>query len=132
MSIRRISSQLPKLLALDALTCAATGLLLVTLAGVISSLTALPELLLLWAGLALLPVAVFMAVIARQSPPADWAVAVIVFGNIGWVLASLALLVSPLISPNLIGWVFVLAQAAAVALLAWLEFAAVRRGPVSA
>jgi hypothetical protein len=107
---------------IDAATCAATGLLLSALAAKLSALLGLPAPLLLVAGLSLFPIAAFMAWAAkRPSPPAVW---LVIGGNALWVLGSLLVLA---LSPTTLGIVFVIAQAAAVALLAELEYAALRR-----
>jgi hypothetical protein len=47
--------------------------------------------------------------------------------NALWVAASLGLLVSGVVAPTLLGYAFVIAQALAVALLAGLQFAGLRR-----
>ncbi len=113
--------RLQRLLAIDALTCTSMGLILIVLPGTVAAITQLPEALLFWVGLSLLPIAAFIAVTARQTPPPAWAVSMIVIGNAGWVLASIVLLMTPLIAPNFLGWLFVLSQAGVVAVLAWLE-----------
>ena len=118
---RRFSLQ--TILALDAATCAAMGMLLVVASGPIAGLTAIPGLLLFLAGLLLLPIAVFMAVFARAATVPAWAVQVIVAGNVLWVLGSVILPITELITPNGLGWLFLLMQAAVVALLAGLEWA---------
>jgi len=124
-----LATRLPlqTLLSVDAITCAAMGVLLILAAGLIQDLTGINEPVLFWAGAVLLPVAAFMAVCARLAPVPGWAVSIVVFGNYGWVLASIALPVLGLINPNPLGWLFLIAQAAVVALLAWLEGSASRR-----
>jgi len=112
---------LRRLLAIDAATCAAMGLLLVSAADFVGALTRIPTPLLFWAGLALLPVAGFMAVVARMAPMPVWAINVIILGNALWVLISIVLPLSGMISPNLLGWLFLLGQAAVVAVLTHLE-----------
>ena len=64
---------LRKILFIDAATCVLTGLGLAVLAGALEPLLGLPRALLQYAGLALLPVAAFMAWAAtrRRVPPAD-------------------------------------------------------------
>lgn len=119
------SLSLKRLLALDATTCAAMGALLLALASPIATLTRLPDGLLWWAGLVLLPVAAFMALAARSAPVPGWMSAVVIFGNAFWVLASLALPVLGLVSPNLIGSLFLLGQAAVVAGFAYAQYRAV-------
>ena len=107
---------------IDAATCVATGLLLSALAAPLSPLLGLPAPLLFFAGLSLFPIAAFMAWTARRpSQPAVW---LVIGGNVLWVLGSLLVLA---MSPTKLGTVFVVAQAAAVALLAELEYVALRR-----
>ncbi len=119
---------LRNVLFLDAATCVACGAVMSLGAGPLSSATQIPAALLSYAGLSLFPIAAFMAYVGARgtrSAPLVWAV---VAGNALWVLASLALLVSDAIAPNLFGQVFVVAEAAVVALLALLEVAGQRRG----
>lgn len=119
---RRLSLQ--TILAFDAATCAAMGMLLVFASGPIAAMTAIHGSLLYFAGLLLLPIAVFMAVSTRSATVPAWAVQVIVAGNVFWVLGSVILPFTGLIAPNGLGWLFLLIQAAVVALFAGLEWAA--------
>lgn len=116
------SRRLNTILTLDAATCAVMGLLLIFAAGPVSALTQISAPLLFWAGLFLLPIAGFMALVARASQAPAWAVMFIVLGNILWVIASLVLPLSGAITPDAFGWIFLLAQAGVVALFAWLEW----------
>jgi hypothetical protein len=116
--------QLARILRVDALTCTAMGLLLALAAPSIGALTDIPSPLLSRAGMLLLPIAAFMFVTVRMVPVPTWAVRVIVLGNALWVLVSLALPLSGVISPNLLGWFFLTAQAMVVAILAGLELGA--------
>jgi hypothetical protein len=118
------SRRLQTLLAIDSATCAAMGTLLLAAAGPVNTLTRLPAPLLRWAGLVLLPIAAFMAVLTRLQSVPRWSVMLVVAGNVGWVLASIALPVTQLIQPNALGWSFLFAQAAVVAVLARLESSA--------
>jgi hypothetical protein len=122
----RSQTALGRILNLDALTCAAMGLLLLVASGPIAGLTALPPSLLFYAGALLIPIAIYMALVARKGTESGLAVWLVILGNFGWVLASLALFA--FISPNALGIAFVLAQAAVVALLAWLEYITWRVG----
>lgn len=114
-----------KILAFDALTCALMGVVLTLSAGALAPLLALPHDLLFYAGCVLFPIAIFMAVLARQDQP--WAIGVwlVILGNAAWVLASLAVLL--LVAPNMLGAGFLVAQALVVAVLAFAEFKAVSR-----
>lgn len=117
---------LPRLLLVDAASCAALGALLALVPTPVAGLTALPPALLLGAGLSLLPVAAFIAWVATRTPVPVAGVRVVVAGNLLWVAASLVLLVSGWIAPNALGTAFVAGQALVVALLAGLEHAALR------
>jgi hypothetical protein len=116
---------LKKILLLDAATCVATGALLSAMAGKLSALLGLPEPLLFYAGLSLFPIAAFMAWTAQR--PAEPAVWLVIGGNALWVLGSLAVLA---LSPTAVGYAVVIAQAAAVAVLAELEYIGLRRRDV--
>lgn len=119
---------LRSLLLIDAATCAAMGLALDFGAAPIARLTGLPQPLLLWAGLALLPIAAFLAVVALRPALRPAGARLAIAGNAAWVLASLALLTSGWVAPNGLGVAFVLVQALAVAALTGLELAALRHG----
>ena len=111
-------------LYLDAATCLAMGAVLVGAATPLAGLTGIPEPLLFYAGLALIPLALAIAAIARwlAGGPTVW---LVIVGNAAWVAGSLAL-VAGAISPNLLGAGVILAQAAAVCVLTWFELAAFR------
>lgn len=115
------------LLLIDAVTCAAMGLALGLGAAPVAALTALPQPLLTGAGLALLPIAAFLVLVALRPALHAAGGRLAVAGNAGWVAASVALIASGWVQPNGLGVAFVLAQAAAVALLTLLELAALRR-----
>ncbi|MEC9433218.1 MAG: hypothetical protein VYD87_09950 [Pseudomonadota bacterium] len=110
------AAALPALLRLDAAACLGMGLALVVAAGPLSGLTALPAALLTGAGLALFPCAALMWLAAGRLPGLA---ALVVAGNVGWVLASLAALA--LVPANGLGVALALVQAAVVAGLAWAE-----------
>lgn len=119
MPIAVFPLSLRRVLLADAITCAAMGALLTAAAGPLSTMTRIPESLLLYAGIILFPVALFMSVVGLRRPLNRPAVGIVVAGNLGWIAASLALF--GFLSPNMLGVIFILAQAAAVALLSWLE-----------
>ena len=115
---------LARILNLDAATCAAMGLLLLLAAQPIAGITAIPATLLIWAGALLIPIAIYMGLVARTGTGSALAVWLIILGNLGWVAASLALF--GFIAPNGLGTALILAQALVVAALAWLEYRAWR------
>jgi hypothetical protein len=118
----RAKNALGRILTLDALTCAAMGLLLLAASGPVAGLTAIPAALLFYAGVLLVPIAIYMAAVARIGTGYAPMVWLVIVGNIGWIAASLGLFA--FIAPNGLGTAFILAQAAIVGLLAWLEVAA--------
>jgi hypothetical protein len=113
------NSMLRPILAFDAATCAAMGLLLALAAGPIAAITALPVPLLREAGIVLLPFAAFVLWAAKRG--GGWPVQAVVAANIAWVAASVALIASPW-GGNAFGMAFVTMQAATVALLAGLQW----------
>lgn len=125
MASLHVPLPLRTILLFDAAACVGMGALLVALAGPLAALMALPAPLLFWAGMILFPVAGFMAVVARWLPGNQPAVMLVILGNVLWVAASVALLAG-LVAPNALGVVFVLGQAAFVAVMARLEQLALR------
>jgi hypothetical protein len=115
---------LARILNLDAATCAAMGLLLVLGAQPIAGITAIPATLLFWAGALLIPIALYMVVVARAGTGSALAVWLVILGNLGWIAASLALV--GFIAPNGLGTALILAQAVVVTALALLEYQAWR------
>lgn len=115
------------LLRVDAATCATMGALLALGAGPIAAVTAIPEGLLGAAGVALLPIAAFMAAVAQRAAPWRPGAWLVVGGNALWVLGSLALMAGNWIAPNTLGHVFIAAQAMVVAALTVAETGALRR-----
>jgi hypothetical protein len=126
MLISNPAKFLRTVLLVDAATCVATGLLMALGADILAQFTAIPVPLLRYAGVSLFPVAAFIALVGmyRFGPPAVW---IVIAGNALWVAGSLLLLVDSLISPNVLGYVFVGAQAVAVAVLAELEYFGLRQ-----
>jgi hypothetical protein len=121
------SAFLKTALRIDAVTCVAMGLLMTVGSGLISDFTRIPETLLMAAGLSLFPIAAFIGFVSSRElirAPEVW---IVIFGNIGWVMASLWLLAAGTIMPNSLGVAFVALQAAAVALLAAVEYAGLNR-----
>lgn len=108
------------ILGADALTCLAAGAVMSLGAGMLAGPTGLNANLLLVAGLSLFPVAALFGWMAKTPLLNGAFVMLAVVGNIGWVAASIVVLL--MTEPTLFGTAFVLAQALAVMLLAWLEF----------
>lgn len=111
-----------RILILDALTCAAMGIVLTLASRWLAMILSLPQGLLFWAGLILLPIALFMAILGLTSRPAAAAVWLVIVGNALWVLASLVVILS--VSSGPLGIAFVLAQTLVVACFTWIEYRA--------
>ena len=105
-----------------------TGAVIFSLgAGELAPLFNLPEALLRETGLFLIVYAAFVGWLGtRQSFPRILA-GIVVLGNGAWTLASIALLFSGAVTPNLLGEAAVVAQAIATGILAELQFIGLRR-----
>ena len=122
-----VSTFLRRVLALDALTSGAMGALLVLAQTPLSSLLGLSTSLLFWAGLSLLPFAAFVGWLATRELPPRAGVWAVVLCNALWVIDSFALLATGWPDLTLLGKVFVVFQAVAVAVFAELQFFGLRR-----
>ena len=127
--MNRIASPsfLRTILLIDAATCVAMAALLITAGALIEDWLAIPTRIQHIAVIILLPFAGFVAYIATRPIQIRGAVWLIIIGNAGWVAASLALLLIDGAMFNLTGKAFIAAQAAAVMLLAELEFFSLRK-----
>lgn len=95
-------------------------------ARLLSDYLALPEPLLFWAGVALLPIAAFLIAMAvRPTIPRAWLSEIVII-NALWTAASFAILLFGLVQPNMLGTAFVIVQALAVAAFAFLEAMSLR------
>lgn len=112
---------LRRLLAFDAVTSGAMGLLLLVGAGLIEPFTAIPRAYLMMAGAILVPFAIGVGLVATRPVPRRGAVWAIVAINALWVIESFAVMLSGAIAPTALGMAFVTAQAVFVALIAELQ-----------
>lgn len=122
IAVNHRSTFLRRVLLVDAATCLAMGLLLVLSSGVLAPLLGLPGPLLQYSGLSLVPIAAFIVWIAAGASPWPTGVWLVITGNALWVAGSAVLLVSGWVAPTLLGYAFVIAQAATVVLLTELEY----------
>jgi len=118
---------LRNVLLLDAAASGATGLLLIAGAGLLDGLLGLPVALMREAGLILVPYVAFVAWVGTRQTIARSAVWTIIVANAVWTVASIGLLVSGWVAPTALGYAFVIAQAAVVALLGELQYAGLKR-----
>jgi hypothetical protein len=111
----------------DAVFSGVSALLLSFGAGALAPLLSLPEALLRETGLFLIAYAALVGWLGtRQSMPKAL-VWIVVAGNAAWTVASIALLFSGSVSPNLLGEAFVAMQAIAVGAIAELQVVGLRR-----
>lgn len=111
----------------DAIFSGASAVLLTLGAGELAPWLNLPEALLRETGLFLIAYAALVGWLGtRQAMPKPLVVIVIV-GNAAWTLASIALLFSGTVMPNLLGEAFVVLQAVIVGALAELQYIGMRR-----
>ncbi len=127
-----ISTFLRRVLALDAATSGVAAVALVFAAGPLAELTGLPQPLLFWAGIVLVPWTAALAIFSSRTTMPRLALVDIAAINALWVAASVALLATGWVSPNTFGILFVLAQAAGVAVYALLQAGALRQSAQAA
>lgn len=120
------STFLKTVLKLDCLSCVGMAALLVPGASALSALFGMPEELLRLAGLALIPIGLFIGWLGIRGQGPAALVGLVVIGNLGWVAASFAVAAS-LPAITAIGVAFVTAQALAVLSLALLEWRGLRQ-----
>jgi hypothetical protein len=132
MSYTQPNTFLRYALLADAIASGATGLLLIAGAGVLESLLNIPLALSHEAGLVLIPYVAFVATVGTRETMMRGAVWAIIAANAVWALASVALLVSGWIAPNMLGVVFIALQAAVVAVFGELQFVGLRRSALAA
>jgi hypothetical protein len=116
---------LRRILALDALSCLAMGLLMGLGAAALAPLFGLPEPLVRFAGLGLLPLAGFIVWLATRPNPPRPLVWVVILGNLAWTAESFITLGQS--QATALGTTFVTAQALAVLGLAMLEYVGIRK-----
>ena len=118
---------LRRVLALDAVSSAVMGAVLVLAVTPLSSLLSLPASLLTWSGVSLFPFAAFVGWLATRELPPRAGVWAVVACNALWAVDSLVLLASGWVEPTFLGTAFVVFQALFVAVLAELQFFGLRR-----
>jgi len=109
----------------DAIASGATGLMMIAGGGLLESLLGLPSTLTREAGIALVPFAAVVAVVATRARISRVAVWVIIAANAAWTIGSFGLLAGG-VATTALGCAFVIAQALVVAILAELEYAGMR------
>ncbi|KJJ96586.1 membrane protein [Pseudomonas sp. 21] len=132
MTLLQPSPLLRLTLKADALAGGAMGLLMALAAQPLGQLLGLPFVLLLVAGIVLLPLALVLYWMSNQPALSRSGVWAVIALNALWVVESVALLVTGYVQPTALGYAFVIGQALVVLLFAELEFFGLRRSAVLA
>src|SRR5712692_3809519 len=111
----------------DAIFSGVSALLLTFGAGGLAPWLNLPEVLLRETGLFLIAYAALVGWLGTRQFMPKPLVVIVIAGNAAWTLASIALLFSGAVTPNLRGAIFIAAQAVAVGALAELQYIGLRR-----
>lgn len=116
---------LRRALLLDAAASGTMGVLLLLAGGLLAAPLGLPASLLRWTGAVLVPFAAYLARVATRAEVSPDAARSIIRANVAWAVGTPLLLVSGWVRPTLLGELFVVIQAVAVAGFAYLEYRAV-------
>jgi hypothetical protein len=111
----------------DAIFSGVSALGLTFGAAAFASLFSLPEVLLRETGLFLIAYTALVGWLASRSSVPKALVILVVVGNAAWTVASIALLLSGAVSPNIAGGLMVVAQAIATGVFAELQYVGLRR-----
>ena len=111
----------------DAIFSGISAVLLTFGAGEFASLLDLPEALLRESGLFLIAYTALVGWLGTRETMPKALVAIMIAGNAVWTLASIALLFSDAVTPNLLGEAAVAMQAIVVGALAELQYIGLRR-----
>jgi hypothetical protein len=111
----------------DAVFSGASALLLSFGAGGLAPLSNLPEALLRETGLFLVAYAALVGWLGTRQTMPKVMVWIVIAGNAAWTVASIALLFSGAVTPNLLGEAAVAMQAIAVGVVAELQYLGLRR-----
>ena len=96
-------------------------------AGILAPFLSLPEALLRETGLFLIAYTALVGWLGTRQSVLRPLVLLVVAGNAAWTLASIALLFSGAVKPNLLGEIVVVAQAIATGVFAELQYIGLRR-----
>lgn len=126
MSLLSSPNFLRRVLWADAISCLACGLLQVAFPGSMRELLGLPAGLLVHTAEFLLVYSVVVAWLATRGQPPAFMVWLLVLGNAGWAVACVALLTAGGLAPTVLGKAYIVMQALTVAVLAELQYYALR------
>jgi len=121
------SPLLSRALLADAVFSGASAVGLTLGAGMLAPFLNLPEALLRETGLFLIAYTALVGWLGTRASVPRALVLLVVAGNAAWTLASIALLFSGAVNPNLLGEIAVVAQAIATGVFAELQYIGLRR-----
>jgi hypothetical protein len=121
------SQLLRRALLADAIFSGVSAVTMTLDAGALASFFNLPETLLRETGLFLIAYTALVGWLGSRTSVPKGLVMLVVAGNAVWTLASIALLFSGAVSPNLLGTIMVVAQAIATGVFAELQYVGLRR-----
>jgi hypothetical protein len=121
------STFLSRALLADALFSGVAAVALTLGAGMLAPLLNLPEALLRETGLFLIAYAALVGWLGTRTSVMKALVWFVIVGNAAWTLGSIALLFSGAVSPNLLGQIFIVAQAIATGVFAELQYVGLRK-----
>jgi hypothetical protein len=121
------STFLSRALLADAIFSGVSAAGLTLGAGLLAPFLNLPEALLRETGLFLIAYTALVGWLGTRSSVPKVLVLIVVAGNAAWTLASVALLFSGAVSPNLLGEIVVVAQAIATGVFAELQYVGLRK-----
>jgi hypothetical protein len=124
------STFLSRTLLLDAIATGATALLLLAAGGLLAGVLGLPQPLLRYAGLLLIPFVALVAWAGTRERAPGHVVRTVIGANAVWVIASILLLLGGWVQPTALGYAFVIGQAVVVGVFAELQLMGLRRSPV--
>ncbi len=123
-----LSSQfLRRALLADAVFSGISAVVMTLDAGALAPFLNLPEALLRETGLFLIAYAALVGWLWSRPSLPKMLVMIVIAGNAAWTLASIALLFSGAVAPNLLGEIVVVAQAIATGVLAELQYVGLRK-----
>ena len=121
------SSFLRRALLADAVFSGVSAVVMTLDASALAPFLSLPEALLRETGLFLIAYTVLVGWLWSRPSVPKLLVLIVIAGNTAWTLASIALLFSGAVSPNLLGEIVVVAQAIATGVLAELQYTGLRK-----
>jgi len=122
------SSQfLRRALAADAVFSGVAAIMLSAGASQLAPQLQLPEALLRETGLFLIAYTILVGWLASRASAPRALVVLVIAGNAAWTVGSIALLFSGTVTPNVLGEIFVAAQAVATGVFAELQYMGLRR-----